>query len=96
MLFHLLSHFIPVEKTNNVVIVLCPLNSIIEDQLKILKVRVITSDVLQLAANKPAENLFEREQKPSQHILAEESTKLPPDVVNGIMSIVFAHPEALL
>ena len=51
MLFHLLPHFIPVKKTKNIVIVVCPLNSIIEDQLKVLKARGITADVLQLAVN---------------------------------------------
>ena len=51
MLFHLLPHFIPVKKTKNIVIVVCPLNSIIEDQLKVLKARRITADVLQLAVN---------------------------------------------
>ena len=35
MLFHLLPHFIPVKTTKNIVIVVCPLNSIIEDQLKL-------------------------------------------------------------
>ena len=63
MLFHLLLHFIPVKKTKNIVIVVCPLNSIIEDQLKVLKARGITANVLQLAVNmnEPAENLFEKE-----------------------------------
>ena len=51
MLFHLLPHFIPVKTTRNIVIVVCPLNSIIEDQLKVLKARRITADVLQLAVN---------------------------------------------
>ena len=97
MLFHLLPHFIPVKKTKNIVIVVCPLNSIIEDQLKVLKARGITADVLQLAVNmnEPAENLFETEQESSEHV-AKESPKLPPHVVNGNTSIVFAHPEALL
>ena len=97
MLFHLLPHFIPVKKTKNIVIVVCPLNSIIEDQLKVLKARGITADVLQLAVNmnEPAENLFETEQESSEHV-AKESPKLPLDVVNGNTSIVFAHPEALL
>ena len=97
VLFHLLPHFIPVKKTKNIVIVVCPLNSIIEDQLKVLKARGITADVLQRAVNmtEPAENLFEREQEPSEHV-AKDSSKLPPDVPNGNTSIVFAHPEALL
>ena len=97
MLFHLLPHFIPVKTTRNIVIVVCPLNSIIEDQLKVLKDRRITADVLQLAVNEkePAENLFGNEQEPSEHVVP-DSTKFPRDVVNGNTSIVFAHPEALL
>ena len=85
MLFHLLPHFIPVKKTKNIVIVVCPLNSIIEDQLKVLKARGITADVLQLAVNmnEPAENLFEREQEPSEHV-AKESPKLSRPQSQGL------------
>ena len=35
MLSHLLPHFIPVKTTKNIVILVCRLNSIIEDQLKV-------------------------------------------------------------
>ena len=68
MLFHLLPHFIPVKTTRNIVIVVCPLNSVIEDQLKVLKARRKTADVLQLVVNEkePAENLFGNEQEPSE------------------------------
>ena len=63
MLFHLLPHCIHVKTTKNIVIVVCPLNSIIKDQLKVLKPRGITADVLQLAVKekKPAKNLFGNE-----------------------------------
>ena len=93
ILFHLLPHFIPVKTIKNIVIVVCPLNSIIEDQLKVLKARRITADVLQLAVNEKelAENLFGNEQEPSEHVVP-DSTKFPRDVVNGNTSIVFAHP----
>ena len=94
MLFHLLPHFIPVKTTKNIVIVVCPLNSIIEDQLKVLKARRITADVLQLAVyeKEPADNLFGNQQEPSEHVVP-DSRKFPQDVVNGNTSIVFAHPE---
>ena len=36
LLFHLLPHFIPVVDQRNIVIVVCPLNSIIEDSRKSL------------------------------------------------------------
>lgn len=70
----------------------CPLNSIIEDQLKVLKARRLTADVLQLGVNEkePAENLFGNEQEPTS------TTKFPQDVMNCNTSIVFANPEALL
>ena len=98
MLFHLLPDFIPVKTTKNIIIVVCPLNSIIEDQLKVLKARRITADVLQLGVNEkePAETLFGNEQEPSEHVVPDSPTKFPQDVVNGNTSIVFAHPEALL
>ncbi|XP_068761461.1 ATP-dependent DNA helicase Q1-like [Montipora capricornis] len=97
MVFHLLPHFIPVKTTKNIVIVVCSLNSIIEDQLKVLKARRITADVLQLAVyeKEPVDNLFGNQQEPSEHVVP-DSTKFPQDVVNGNTSIVFAHPEALL
>ena len=98
MLIHLLLDSIPVKTTKNIVIVVCPLNSIIEDQLKVLKARRITTDVLQLGVNEkePAETLFRNEQEPSEHVVPDSPTKFPQDVVNGNTSIVFAHPEALL
>lgn len=100
ILFHLLPHFIPVKKRKNIVIVVCPLNSIIEDQLRVLRDRNITSDVLQIAKNCiPIENLFAEGQEPCQESSDHVEPKLkhlPNDLVNGNTSIIFAHPEALL
>ena len=48
LVFQLLLDFLPVKADKNIVIVVCPLNSIIEDQLKVLQKRGITADVLQL------------------------------------------------
>ena len=61
MLSHLLAHFIPVKTTKNIVIVVCPLNFIIEDQLKVLKARRLTANVLQLGVNEKeaAENAMQ-------------------------------------
>lgn len=96
LLFHLLPHFVPLKARKNIVIVVCPLNSIIEDQLEVLKDRGVTADVVQLVNRmEPAEKLFGNEQETSEHADV-ESTKIPPDVVNGNISVVFAHPEALL
>ena len=67
-------------------------------EIKVLKARRITADVLQLGVNEkePAETLFGNEQEPSKHVVPDSPTKFPQDVVNGNTSIVFAHPEALL
>ena len=51
LLFQLLPNFLPVKADKNVVIVVCPLNSIMEDQLKVLEERGVTADVLQLASD---------------------------------------------
>lgn len=100
ILFHLLPHFIPVKKRKNIVILVCPLNSIIEDQLRVLRDRNITSDVLQIAKNCiPIENLFAEGQEPCQESSDHVEPKLkhfPNNLVNGNTSIIFAHPEALL
>ena len=60
MLFHLHPHFVSFKTTKNIVLVVCLLNSIIEDELKVLKARRITADVLQVAVNEkePTKNLF--------------------------------------
>ena len=51
LLFQLLPNFLPVKADNNIVFVVCPLNSIIEDQLKVLEERGITADVLRLTSD---------------------------------------------
>ena len=48
LLFQLLPDFLPVKGEKNIVLVVCPLNSIIEDQLKVLEERGIS--VVSLAA----------------------------------------------
>ena len=45
MLFHHLPQFIPVKTTKNIVVVVCPFNSLIEEQLKVLKAPRITAHV---------------------------------------------------
>ena len=107
MLFHLLPHLIPVKTRKNIVIVVCPLNSIIEDQLGVLKDRNIVADVIQVAVNvrKPAEDLFEKDEPENQlpvendqlDVLMEPKVMcISEQIVNGNTSIIFAHPEALL
>ena len=50
LLFQLFPDFLPVKGEENIVLVVCPLNSIIEDQLKVLEERGISADVLQLSS----------------------------------------------
>lgn len=108
MIFHLLPHLIPVKTRKNIVIVVCPLNSIIEDQLGVLRDRNITADAIQLAVNerKPTEDLFSIESPENQQaetfsdqldLIMEPNLKhISNEIVNGKSSIIFAHPEALL
>ena len=60
LLFQLLPNFLPVKGEKNIVLVVCPLNSIIEDQLKVWKDRGVSADVLQLVRDDSAdcESLF--------------------------------------
>ena len=78
-------------------IVVCPLNSIVEDQLKVLQKRGITADVLQLNNDEreAIDSLFnysELREESAERSLSNPSARL----MNGDVQIVFAHPEALL
>ncbi|CAB4032787.1 ATP-dependent DNA helicase Q1-like, partial [Paramuricea clavata] len=92
VLFQLLPDILPTKTTINIVIVLCPLSSIIEDQLHSLKIMSINAGVLPSHyENKNCETLFNNE---DMGMAAD--IHLPDDLVNGLTSIVFAHPEDLL
>ena len=96
LLFQVLPDFLPVKADKNIVIVVCPLNSIIEDQLKVLQDIGVTADVLQLAGDdrEATESLFCPENTSESN---DKSPKKPNEkLVNGDVQIVFAHPEALL
>ena len=97
LLFQLLPDFLPVKANSNIVIVVCPLNSIIEDQLNVLQDRGITADVLQLTSDdrEATHSLFHS--KDIDESSAERCLKTPSAMLmNGDVQIVFAHPEALL
>ena len=74
--------------------VLCPLNSIIEDQLKVLQDRGITADVLQLLNNEQeaTDSLFNSDESKADGWLRHPSVRL----LYGDIQIMFTHPEALL
>lgn len=61
LLFQLIPNFFPVKADMNIVIVVCPLNSIMEDQLEVLKDRGITADVFRLPGDEwtTSESLFD-------------------------------------
>ena len=93
----------PVKVAKNIVLVVCPLNSIIEDQLKVLKERGISADVLQLVRDDSAdcESLFcsEKDDPDSENstVAAQLKLKRPNEkLVKGDIQIIFSHPEALL
>ena len=93
----------PVKAEKNIVLVVCPLNSIIEDQLKVLKDRGVSADVLQLVRDDSAdcESLFRSEKddpdRENSTVAAELKLKSPSKkLVKGDIQIIFSHPEALL
>lgn len=97
-LFQVLPNFLPTNADNNIVIVVCPLNAIIEDQLKVAKNIGIEAEVLQLVDHRRevAEGLFgsahERTaEKDDVHVCL-----LNDKLLNGDAQLVFTHPEALL
>ena len=101
LLFQLLPDFLPLKANQNIVIVVCPLNSIIEDQLKVLEERGVAADVLQLATDGWAatESLFHSETNSVHEGSIDDKMKLTSPsakLINGDVQIVFAHPEALL
>ena len=91
LLFQLLPDFLPVKLDRNIVIVVCPLNSIIEDQLKVLQ------DVLQLTSDdrEATDSLFHS--KDIDESSAERCLKNPSAMLMNVdVQIVFAHPEVIL
>ncbi|KAJ7308645.1 hypothetical protein OS493_040389 [Desmophyllum pertusum] len=99
LLFQLLPDFLPVKGDKNIVLVVCPLNSIIEDQLNVLHDRGVSADVLQLVSDQQrvCESLFLSDKTESESNTDEIKLKSPNEkLLNGDVQIVFAHPEAML
>ena len=100
LLFQLLPNFLPTKADKNIVIVVCPLNAIIEDQLKVAKNIGIEAEVLQLGDHrkKIAENLFGAYDETISQTTAENDDAgliINDKLVNGDVQLVFTHPEAL-
>lgn len=88
-----------VQADKNIMIVVCPLNSIMEDQLKVLQEREVTANVLQLASDEweGTESLFHSEKNSNRSNADELKLRNPgTKLLNGNVEIVFAHPKALL
>ena len=68
----------PLKANKNIVIVVCPLNSIIEDQLKVLQERGVTADVLQLATDgwEATQSLFHSEMNSVHNESIDDEIKL--------------------
>ena len=103
ILFQLLADFLPVKTRQNVVLVVCPLSSIIEDQLVILNDVGICADFLRAEYNlHMTESLFgPGPDRAEQYTRTTEGqghglNELPNSIVDAEAKIVFAHPEALL
>lgn len=95
LIFHLLP-FILQEKTScrNIVIVVSPLSSIINDQIKDLKKCGILADYLRIKESNEPEfvSLFD------QLILEEHELPetLPQNILEGNLSLLYGHPESFL
>ena len=103
LLFQLLPDFLPVKGEKNIVLVVCPLNSIIEDRLKVWKDRGVSANVLQLVRDDSAdcESLFcsEKDDPDRENSIVATELKLKSPrqkLVKGDTQIIFSHPEALL
>ena len=91
IIYQLLPNLIPTKKEKNIVVVVSPLNSIIEDQLSSLKKRNVTAAVLQTEdQNNLLESLFIKDNHKGKR------DPVPQKIKDGDASIVFSHPESLL
>ena len=95
-IFHALPNLFPQKMTGceNIVIVVCPLNSIVKDQINVLASRGISAGVLRTSVNVDTQSvtLF----NDSVTCNAETNCQIPDKILNGEYKILFCHPEAIL
>ena len=94
LLFQILPFFLPTKFKRNIVIVVCPLSSIIEGQIKTLSDRGVVAGVLQCERQSGkivGEKLFDKNEEKVDDALFGSSK-----VLNGEIDILFSHPETLL
>lgn len=97
LIFQLLPNLFPTKKSdsNNIVIVVCPLNSIIEDQIHALESRNLNVGVLSCSDHDIAiPKLFT--EKGGCLDDKKKSNQIQPRIKNGHVEILFSHPESLL
>ena len=112
LLYQLLPDLIPrrILERNNIAIVVSPLNSIIEDQVKVLQGRRVKVGVLSCETRTSIQSLFSSNTK-KVHVHNNVSNvnddindyydeiktlKIPTNILNGEVQILFSHPESLL
>lgn len=95
VLYQLLPLFLPTKKTSNIVIVISPLNSIIEDQTIALNKIGIPCDSLKVKMETYiCDELFSDEENQEQQ--DEQTLTISLKILHGKASVLFAHPEAAL
>lgn len=94
-IFHVLPDLFPqkVQGLNNIVIVVCPLNSIVKDQIDVLLTRGISADVLRTSQD---ENMDRQTTALFNSENVEPGSQTSDMILNGANKILFCHPEAIL
>ena len=104
LIYQVLPFLMPLKEQNNIVIVVAPLNSIIEDQIGTLKDRGIKVDILHTESgiSTQIEKLFDNSDEAScesdslNKLQDIQKLKLSKDITEGKISFLLSHPESLL
>ena len=90
LVFQLLPFLLPVKDDNNIVIVIAPLTSIINDQVALLEDRGVSAGVLHVPQSyDKIESLLGEDKK-------DDCITIPTKIKSGQVNLLFTHPEALL
>lgn len=96
-IFQILADFLPQKHSRNIVLIISPLTSIIDDQLKVLAERNICAAVLPFSFMSTTTDLFSSgdadkkgEEKSNNSLLR----NISDDIKKGNMKLLYGHPEA--
>ena len=92
LIYQMFPAYLDIRTERNIVIIVCPLNSIIEDQVNVLQKWGITAGVFRMTRSDDSAKLFNK-------ILSEEDEAeqfASKDVIAGEIDLLFSHPEGLL